>query len=590
MSQEQENKAVEYSHANQDQWGELTGMDFETAERQSPIDIPKISAEVQEYPLLKLKNQKKTTWQLENTGNHAKMSITNDADVPVLFGGPFKGEYKFDHFIFHWGSGPGEGSEHSYDGAKFEGEIHYQFSLQGEPEEDQDPTAILCLNMKMKTDGGKTSMMAIQEKLDQVPEYQATAEIGNMDFFRIMNACFAESDYFTYKGSLCHPPCTEDVTYVVFEKPGEFSQTMFNSFREFKNANGEAIQSNHREKIFDSNNRGVTRCKHPRRKKTEKKSAAAETPAGEPGASGVEPGASGVPPPGQSQPGEPQEPKESGAEGEDVEPKESGVEGADGAEGSAYAGATAAGATAAGATAAGASAAKGEDGEDVEPKESGAEGEEGAEGTEYAGGTAAGATAAGATAAGASATKGEDGEDVEPKESGAEGEEGAEGTEYAGGTAAGATAAGATAAGASATKGEDGEDVEPKESGAEGEEGAEGTEYAGGTAAGATAAGATAAGASAVEGEGEGEEAEEDAEAEGEGEEGDYPKDEDEAKADGDEEGEDAEEGEEKEEEEKEDEEKEEGDEEKDGDDEEKKEDEYYDEEKKDSEESESKK
>merc|ERR1711879_690194 len=99
------------------------------------------------------KNQRKTTWTLENTGNHAKMTIGSDADVPILSGGPMQGEYKFDHFIFHWGDKAGEGSEHSYDGANFEGEIHYQFSAQGEPAEGDDEIVILCLNMKMKRKG-----------------------------------------------------------------------------------------------------------------------------------------------------------------------------------------------------------------------------------------------------------------------------------------------------------------------------------------------------------------------------------------------------------------------------------------------------
>jgi len=329
MSAAENKEEVKYNHANQDQWGEQCGMDFASAKRQSPIDIPKQSAPQKEFPLLKLKNQRKTTWTLENTGNHAKMTIGSDADVPILSGGPMQGEYKFDHFIFHWGDKAGEGSEHSYDGANFEGEIHYQFSAQGEPAEGDDEIVILCLNMKMKSDGGKTSMMMIQEKLPDVSEHKATAEIPNMDFFRIMNACFQESDYFTYQGSLTHPPCTENVRYVVFEKPGEFSNVMFDSFRAFKSEEGEGIAKNHRDQRFELGDRELVRCKHPRRKKSgEKKST--ETPAGEPGASGTAPPPGGEPPAegeGEQQPEDEDKQEEGeGAEGTAAAPGASGAE------------------------------------------------------------------------------------------------------------------------------------------------------------------------------------------------------------------------------------------------------------------------
>merc|ERR550532_2757535 len=172
----------------------------------------------------------------------------------------------------------------------------------------------------------------IQEKLPEVSEHKATAEIPNMDFFRIMNACFQESDYFTYQGSLTHPPCTENVRYVVFEKPGEFSNVMFDSFRAFKSEEGEGIAKNHRDQRFELGDRELVRCKHPRRKKSgEKKST--ETPAGEPGASGTAPPPEGEPPAegeGEPQPEDQDKQAEEGEGGE--EPAAPGASGAEGGE------------------------------------------------------------------------------------------------------------------------------------------------------------------------------------------------------------------------------------------------------------------
>ncbi|XP_063724228.1 carbonic anhydrase 2-like [Symsagittifera roscoffensis] len=284
----EETQPIEFSYSKQDEWAGKCGMDCDTAKRQSPIDIPKSTASVTDdgRPLLQLNQHKKTIWTLKNTGTAAVMSINKEADRPILTGGALKGEYKFDHFTFHWGAKEGEGSEHSYDKANFDGEIHYQFTLQGDPAEGEDPVVILCLNMKMRSDGGKTSMMGIQEKLGEIKEFQASTEIPNSDFLRVIIACFTDSDYFQYQGSLCHPPCTENVTYIVFEKPGEFSNIMFEHFREMKGSDGEPIKSNHREKRFELGDRAVTRTKHVRRKRSDMKSGtkAEEVAPAEPGA------------------------------------------------------------------------------------------------------------------------------------------------------------------------------------------------------------------------------------------------------------------------------------------------------------------
>ncbi|XP_032629160.1 carbonic anhydrase 1-like isoform X2 [Chelonoidis abingdonii] len=182
-----------------DQWHKL--YPIANGNHQSPINIK--TKEVKKDPSL---GHLKITWNLStskeivNVGHSFHVNFEDKDNRSVVTGGPLTGNYRLHQFHFHWGQTDDHGSEHTVDGEKYASEV-------GPPNEHvQD---IVKAVGSIKTKGKK-------------------APFTNFDPSTLLPGSL---DYWTYSGSLTHPPLFESVTWIIYKEPITISSEQLAQFR-----------------------------------------------------------------------------------------------------------------------------------------------------------------------------------------------------------------------------------------------------------------------------------------------------------------------------------------------------------------------
>lgn len=176
---------------------------------------------------------------VHNNGHSVSLSIPKadpeKAKHPYIFGGKMSSEYELEGLHFHWGDKNNRGAEHVLNDIRYPLEMHiihrnrkyksiedalgytdgltvlgffYQVS------EHESPEISLLLR----------SFPSIEESDSQVLlnyTFTLASLLGSVDFNR----------FYTYKGSLTTPPCSEAVTWVIFPDPLNISITQIRRFR-----------------------------------------------------------------------------------------------------------------------------------------------------------------------------------------------------------------------------------------------------------------------------------------------------------------------------------------------------------------------
>ncbi|XP_050797273.1 carbonic anhydrase 1 isoform X2 [Gopherus flavomarginatus] len=182
-----------------DQWHKL--YPIANGNHQSPINIK--TKEVKKDPSL---GHLKITWnsstckEIVNVGHSFHVNFEDKDNRSVVTGGPLIGNYRLHQFHFHWGQTDDHGSEHTVDGEKYASEV-------GPPNEHvQD---IVKAIGSIKTKGKK-------------------APFTNFDPSTLLPGSL---DYWTYSGSLTHPPLFESVTWIIYKEPITISSEQLAQFR-----------------------------------------------------------------------------------------------------------------------------------------------------------------------------------------------------------------------------------------------------------------------------------------------------------------------------------------------------------------------
>ncbi|XP_025931593.1 carbonic anhydrase 1 [Apteryx rowi] len=233
-----------------DHWHKL--YPIANGDHQSPIDIK--TKEVKKDASL---GHLQITWkpstckEIVNVGHSFHVNFEDKDNQSVLAGGPLPGNYRLCQFHFHWGQTDEQGSEHTVDGGKYASELHLvhwnsdKYSSRAEAFDKPDGLAIVTVFLKLGS--GNENLKDVLKALDSVKTKGKKAPFSNFDPASLLPKSL---DYWTYNGSLTHPPLHESVIWIIFKEPITISSEQLAHFRTLlSSAEGERpcpILSNHR--------------------------------------------------------------------------------------------------------------------------------------------------------------------------------------------------------------------------------------------------------------------------------------------------------------------------------------------------------
>ncbi|KAM5281436.1 carbonic anhydrase 1 isoform 2-T2 [Ctenodactylus gundi] len=149
-----------------------------------------------------------------------------------LKGGPLSDSYRLSQFHFHWGSTDGDGSEHTLDGTKYSGELHIvhwnSSKYSSINEAFSKPDGLAIIGVLMKVGQANPKLQKVLDALSAVKTKGKKAPFTNFDPSVLLPASL---DYWTYAGSLTHPPLHESVTWFICKESISISSEQLAQFR-----------------------------------------------------------------------------------------------------------------------------------------------------------------------------------------------------------------------------------------------------------------------------------------------------------------------------------------------------------------------
>ncbi|KFZ49515.1 Carbonic anhydrase 1, partial [Antrostomus carolinensis] len=202
-----------------DHWHKL--YPIANGDRQSPIDIK--TKEIKKdasLGLLRITWKPSTCKEIVNVGHSFHVNFEDKDNQSVLTGGPLTGIYRLRQFHFHWGQTDEQGSEHTVDGKKYASELHFihwnadKYSNVAEAFDKPDGLAIVTVFLKLGL--CNENLKGVLKALDSVKTKGKQAPFSDFDPSSLLPKSL---DYWTYNGSLTHPPLHESVIWIILKEP-----------------------------------------------------------------------------------------------------------------------------------------------------------------------------------------------------------------------------------------------------------------------------------------------------------------------------------------------------------------------------------
>ncbi|CAL7938940.1 unnamed protein product [Xylocopa violacea] len=181
---------------------------------------------------------------LQNNGHSAVIKLNNNPRkrLPYIFDGSLDAdqEYEVDHLHFHWGARNNRGSEHLLNGIRYPMEMHIvhrnkAYSNFSDALNYKNGLAVLGIFFQLQEEDNK-SLYPIVKNLMDVKSLNREIKLNTS----ITLASLLPKNlnvFYTYKGSLTTPPCSEVVTWIIFPTPVPISFNQLNKFRLLSNGN-----------------------------------------------------------------------------------------------------------------------------------------------------------------------------------------------------------------------------------------------------------------------------------------------------------------------------------------------------------------
>ncbi|XP_004643148.1 carbonic anhydrase 1 isoform X1 [Octodon degus] len=211
------------------QWSKL--YPIANGNNQSPIDIK--TSEVKHDTSLKpisVSYNPAGAKEIINVGH--SFHVTFEDDKSVLKGGPLSDSYQLVQFHFHWGSTDEYGSEHLVDGDKYAAELHIVHWNSAKYSSVADaiskPDGIAIIGVLMKVGQANSKLQKVLDAISEVKTKDKKAPFKNFDPSTLLPSSL---DYYTYFGSLTHPPLHESVTWIICKEIISISKEQLAQFR-----------------------------------------------------------------------------------------------------------------------------------------------------------------------------------------------------------------------------------------------------------------------------------------------------------------------------------------------------------------------
>ncbi|KAH8417316.1 hypothetical protein KR222_008753 [Zaprionus bogoriensis] len=233
----------------------------ELGNRQSPIPLVQNKTIISTAPKLNFINyNKKLSGPLKviNTGNTVAMRIppAEDGTYAAICGCKLDSVYKAVQLHFHWGSADGLGSEHTINSRRYDGEVHIihqncAYKSKTEAVCNEDGFLVLALLLRMVS-SPKVNLRALGHIIDKVNCLKDGKNSTFLDTPVTLRDILVlpgldRRKFYTYKGSLTTPPCSEAVTWFVFPKPVDVSTHLLQRFWCLKDERGKTLKNTYRE-------------------------------------------------------------------------------------------------------------------------------------------------------------------------------------------------------------------------------------------------------------------------------------------------------------------------------------------------------
>ncbi|CAD6244854.1 GSCOCG00013504001-RA-CDS [Cotesia congregata] len=233
---------------------------------QSPIELSPSKAIILPLPSLELFGYHNYLPQLSvvNNGhsvslNVEKNSLNTSRKLPFIFGSVLDDnqQFEFSGLHFHWGLKNSRGSEHVVNGIRYPMEMHiiHRNKLYTDIEEAQghkNGLVVLGIFFQLQDDDN-VNLNPILKNLQALKWIDSQLKL-NVSL--TLKSLLPDIDtYYSYKGSLTTPPCSEAVTWIIFTNPVAISFRQLNKFRWL--SNGEATLGDNYRNIQDLGKRKI---------------------------------------------------------------------------------------------------------------------------------------------------------------------------------------------------------------------------------------------------------------------------------------------------------------------------------------------
>lgn len=191
------------------------------------------------------------SWIMRNNGHTANLKMCpHYSKKPRVDGGFLPGVFIFENVHFHWGSSDRKGSEHVLNNKRFGLEMHMLYKNDKYCNMDtaisrKDGLLVLSVLFKKATDVKFSPIFNIVDRLEDI-EYFGNKTKFDEGFSLGSLFPIKKNRYYNYQGSLTIPPCSESVTWVVFEQYLPITSGELNEFRKLKDHNEEPMVDNFR--------------------------------------------------------------------------------------------------------------------------------------------------------------------------------------------------------------------------------------------------------------------------------------------------------------------------------------------------------
>ena len=247
---------VSWNYIDQDFWKNVDGWDC-NGMRQSPINIVTDNVEMGENLIdLVLTNfDLNYNGDYMNTGHSVQFTTHEGWRRNAIFQNHL-GTYQLQMFDFHWGSSDADGSEHTIDGTKYSGELHFVTKRADRNDNESDAYAVLGVLLMSDESVSLTESqnLTLMELSHYIPEgFKSVTNVHGVAFADLLPD---DLSYYYYEGSFTTPECREVVQWFLLSNPVSLPPDFLNSLRTTVEGKDGILDMNFR-MIQDLNNRPV---------------------------------------------------------------------------------------------------------------------------------------------------------------------------------------------------------------------------------------------------------------------------------------------------------------------------------------------